>query len=195
MASSISGEFERIMAEAMKEIDKKMEKAFQNTMKRMETELAQVMEKATVQNYYKGYSPHVYQRTNQLYKAISLEVEDDSYGNSFSFQVIPIYDESDMDHSEYDIIATYKHKKNKKPTGKVSMYKCHVKLKNKPNEEEIMETTLGSGWHPRVGTVRTIAPIWEADDDGEDDGYLFEQLEDYIQKNTKRIFNEEYDKL
>lgn len=195
MASSVSGEFEKIMAEAMKEIDKKMERAFQNTMKRMETELAQVMEKATVQNYYEGYFPHVYQRTNQLYKAINLEVEDDSYGNSFSFQVIPIYDESNMDHSEYDIIATYKHKKNKKPTGKVSMYKCHVKLKNKPNEEEIMETTLGSGWHPRVGTVRTIAPIWEADDDGEDDGYLFEQLEDYIQKNTKRIFNEEYDKL
>lgn len=191
MASNIANEMERLMAEAMNEIDKKMEKAFKNAMKRIEPELFEVMKEASVQNYYGGYFPHVYIRTDQLHKAISISLKDTSYGDMFAFSVLPKYDESEMNHSEYDIIATYKHKKNKKFTGKVSTYKCHVKLKKKPDEEEIMETTLGYGWHPKVGTAGTEAPIWTEDDEG----VLIDALQDYVNKNFERIFNEEYDKL
>lgn len=200
MASMIEREFERAFDEAMKEIDKKMEIAFQRTMKRMEAELFDVMQEATVKNYYRGYYPHVYIRTNQLYKAISLEVNDISHGNIMSFDVSPEYDESDMDHSVYQINATYKHrKKNKRTgktefTGKVSTYKCTVKLnKKKPDEEKIMEMTLGAGYHPKVGTAGTQAPIWLDDDD--DTGILFDALEKYVNENANRIFNEEYNKL
>lgn len=191
MASSISRDMERAMAEAMKEIDRKMEKAFNNAMKRIEPELFKVMKKASVQNYYGGYYPSVYIRTGQLNKAISLKLKDTSYGDMFAFSILPKYDESDMDHSEYDIVATYKHKKNKKPTGKISTYKCHVKLKKKPNEEEIMEMTLGAGYHPKIGTAGTDAPIWTEDDEG----VLIDSLQEYVNQNFEKIFNEEYDKL
>lgn len=191
MASNVKKMFDQLFESAMEAIDQKMEKAFQNTMKRMETELMEVMREATVYNYYMGYFPHVYIRTNQLHKAISLRLEDASHGGAFSFDVLPKYDESKMDHSEYDILATYQPKKNKKPFGKKKVYKSHVKLKKKPNEERIMEMTLGEGYHPRVGTMGTEAPIWDVNDEG----VLWDMLEDYINNNLAKIFNEEYDKL
>ena len=191
MASNISKNMEKAMAEAMNEIDKKMEKAFKNAMKRIEPKLFEVMKKASVKNFYGGYSPRVYQRTGQLNNAISLRLKDTSYGDMFAFNILPKYDESSMDHSEYDIIATYKHKKNKKLTGKVSTYKCHVKLKKKPDEEAIMEMTLGAGYHPKIGTAGTDAPIWTEDDEG----VLIDALEAYVNKNFEKFFNEEYDKL
>lgn len=191
MASSIASAMERAMAEAMNEIDKKMEKAFKNAMKRIEPELFKVMKEASVQNFYGGYFPRVYRRTDQLNKAISLSLKDTSYGDMFAFSVLPKYDESTMDHREYDILATYKHKKHKKPTGKVSTYKCHVKLKKKPDEEAIMEMTLGAGYHPKIGTAGTDAPIWTE----EDEGVLIDALEKYVNDNFANFFNEEYDKL
>lgn len=191
MASNISKDMEKAMDDAMNEIDKKMEKAFKNAMKRIEPQLFYVMKKASARNYYSGHYPYVYKRTNQLHKAISLSLKDTSFGDMFAFSVIPKYDESSMDHSEYDIVATYRHQKNKKPTNRVSTYKCHVKLKNKPNEEAIMEMTLGAGYHPKVGTAGTEAPIWTEDDEG----VLIDALQDYVNKNFERIFNEEYDKL
>ena len=191
MGSNVEKMLGQLFEDALNEIDQKMEKAFQKTMKRMEIELKNVMQKATVKNYYQGYKPHVYKRTHQLYKAISLRLEDTSFDGAFSFNVLPKYDESSMDHSEYDIVATYQPKKNKKPFGKKKTYNCHVKLKKKPNEERIMEMTLGEGYHPKVGEADTIAPIWTYDDDG----YLWEQLEEYINKNLSKIFNQEYNKL
>lgn len=199
MASNIEREFERVFEEAMNEIDKKMEIAFQRTIKRMEKELFEVMKEVTVKNFYRGYSPVVYQRTYQLNKAISLEVDDISHGNIMSFNVSPMYDESDMDHSVYQVNAIYKHRKKDKRTGKTkftgktSTYKYTVRLKKKPNEEKIMEMTLGEGYHPRIGTAGTDAPIWLDDED--DTGVLFDALEDYVNKNASKIFNEEYDKL
>ena len=195
MGSNVEKMLGQMFEDSLKEIDKKMEKAFQNTMKRMEVALKNVMKGATVKNYYKGYQPRVYKRTGQLNKAISLKLEDTSFDGAFSFNVLPKYDESSMDHSEYDIVATYQPQKNKKPFGKVKTYNCHVKLKKKPNEEKIMEMTLGEGYHPKVGTANTTAPIWSYDDDGNDDGYLWECLEEYINKNLSKIFNKEYDKL
>lgn len=194
MSSNFGKDLSKLIDEQMEAIDKKMGLAFKRTMKRMEPELLEVMKDATYRNYYNGYFPHVYIRTNQLKKAIKLTTKDISNNDVFSFSVIPEYDERDMDHSEYDIIATYKHKKNKKLTGKISTYKCHVKLKNKPDEEELLELTLGEGWHPRVGNAETISPIWIGEGEDEE-GYLFEMLGDYIQKNFNTYFNEEYDKL
>ena len=194
MASNFGKDLAKLLDEQMEEIDKKMGIAFQRTMKRMEPELLEVMKDATYRNYYNGYFPHVYIRTNQLKTAVKLSTKDISNNDVFSFSIIPEYDESNMDHSEYDIIATYKHKKNKKFTGKVSTYKCHVKLKNKPDEEEILETTLGYGWHPRVGFADTDNPIWIGEGD-DAEGHLFDMLGDYIQKNFDKYFNEEYDKL
>lgn len=201
MASNIDREFKRAMEEAMNEVDKKMDIAFQRTMKRIEKELFDVMKKVTVQNFYMGYSPTVYQRTYQLHKAISLEVADSSHGNIMSFNVMPEYDESGMDHSVYKVRATYKHRKKDKitgkykETGKTSTYEYTVRLKGdkKPDEEKIMEMTLGSGYHPMVGTAGTDAPIWLNDEN--DTGILFDSIEDYMQKNASRIFSEEYDKL
>lgn len=191
MASGIASAMEKAMDDAMKEIDRKMEIAFKKAMGRIEPKLLEVMEKASVQNFYGGYFPHVYIRTGQLKKAISLKTKNTSYGDIFAFSVLPKYDESTMNHREYDILATYKHKKNKKPTGKVSTYKCHVKLKEKPDEEAIMEMTLGAGYHPKVGTAKTDAPIWTEDDEG----VLIDALEKYINDNFENFFNEEYDKL
>jgi len=170
--------------------------AFKRTMQRMEPELLEVMKEATYRNYYNGYFPRVYRRTYQLKSAVKLNTKDISTNDVFSFSVIPEYDELalPMDHSEYDIIATYKHKKNKKFTGKISTYKYHVKLKNKPDEEKLMEITLGGGYHPSVGTAKTTAPIWVGEGDDEE-GYLFDMLGDYIQENFDKYFNEEYDKL
>ena len=191
MASGIASAMEKAMDDAMKEIDRKMEIAFKRAMKRIEPELLDVMRKASVENYYGGYFPRVYRRTNQLHKAISLKTQNTSYGDMFAFSVLPKYDESTMDHREYDILATYKHKKNKKPTGKVSTYKCHVKLKKAPDEEAIMEMTLGAGYHPKIGTAGTDAPIWTEDDEG----VLIDALEKYVNSNFEKFFNEEYDKL
>lgn len=194
MASDFEKDLAKILDEQAVEIDKLMGLAFKKTMKRMEPELLEVMKEATYRNYYNGYFPHVYIRTNQLPKAIKLSVKDVSNNGTFSFMVSPEYDEKQMDHSTYEIIATYKHKKNKKFTGKVSTYKYKVTLKNKPDEEEIMETTLGYGWHPRVGFAGTANPIWIGEDDNSE-GYLFDMLGDYIQKNFSKYFDEEYDKL
>lgn len=199
MASMVEREFERAFEEAMNEIDKKMEIAFKRTMKRMEAELFEVMKDATTRNFYGGYFPTVYQRTNQLHKAIKLEVADSSHGNIMSFNVLPEYDESDMNHSVYKVKAVYKHRKKDKSTGKykhtgkTSTYTYTVKLKKKPDEEKIMEMTLGAGYHPMVGTAGTDAPIWLDDED--DTGVLFDALEEYVNNNASRIFNEEYDKL
>lgn len=191
MASGIASAMEKAMADAMKAIDRKMERAFENAMKRIEPELLEVMREASVMNYYRGYFPHVYIRTNQLHKAISLRLEDTSYGDMFAFSVFPKYDEKDMDHSTYEILASYKHKKDKKYTGKVSYYKCKVKLKKKPDEEEIMEMTLGEGYHPKIGAAMTDAPIWTEDDEG----VLIDALQNYVNENFENYFNEEYDKL
>lgn len=194
MASNFERDLAKVLDEQGDEIDRKMGAAFKRTMKRMEPELFEVMKDATYRNYYDGYFPHVYIRQNELKKAISLNTEDISNNDVFAFNIIPKYDETKMDHSEYDIIATYRHKKNKKFTGKVSTYKYHVKLKNKPDEEEILETTLGYGWHPRVGFAETEQPIWVGEDD-DSEGYLFDMLGEYIQKKFDKYFDEEFDKL
>lgn len=194
MASNFGRDLAKLIDDQMEEIDRKMGLAFQRTMKRMEPELLEVMQDATYRNYYRGYFPHVYIRTNQLKTAVKLSTENISNNDVFSFKVIPEYDETGMNHREYDIIATYKHKKNKKFTGKVSTHKYHVKLKKKPDEEELMELTLGEGYHPKVGTAGTTAPIWIGEDD-DSEGYLFDMLGDYIQENFDKYFNEEYDKL
>lgn len=193
MASGVASAMEKAMVEAMKEIDRKMDRAFQNAMKRIEPDLLEVMREASVMNYYRGYSPRVYIRTDQLHQALSLRLKDTSYGDVFAFSVLPKYDESSMDHSEYYMWVTYTRKGGKNRKGKKGTYKykAHVKLKNKPDEEEIMETTLGEGYHPKVGTAMTDAPIWTEDDEG----VLIDALQDYVNKNFERIFNEEYDKL
>lgn len=191
MASNIEKMFEQLFEDTLSDIDKKMEKAFQNTMKRMEEELFEVMREATVYNYYHGYYPNTYIRTNQLKNIISLDLKDTSFSGAFSFDVQPMYDASKMDHSEYDILTTYQPKKNKKPFGKKKTYKTHVKLKKKPDEVKIMNMTLGAGYHPNVGHVRTEAPIW----DDNDEGILWDMLSDYISNNLNTVFNEEFDKL
>lgn len=186
MASSISRDMEKAMADAMNEIDKKMEKAFQNAMKRIEPELFKVMRAEAVENYYAGYKPKRYKRTHQLHNAISIRLENRSDDDLFAFSVFPKYDETKMDHSQYDMFITYTRK-----DGHTYEYWRRVKLKNKPDEEAIMETTLGQGYHPKVGTMGTRAPIWTKDDNG----ILIDALDDYVKKHFENYFNEEYDKL
>ena len=186
--AGVRGAFENALAQAMEEINRKEERAFQNTIKRMEVELFKVMEKVTVKNFYRGYTPTVYDRTNQLHSAISIRLDDISSSNEFSFDVVPIYDESSMDHSELTLM--YQPMKNKKPFGGKKKYT--YTLEN-VDEEEIMELALGEGIHRKVGPARTTSPIWL--NDGNDTGILFDSLEDYVNKNASRIFNEEYNKL
>lgn len=193
MASSVSGEFERIMAEAMDEIDKKIEKAFNRTMKRVEKELQELMDRETFINFYEGYMPVIYVRTNQLKDAVSFSVEDRSNADNFSFKVNPFYDETTMDHSTYKVHTTYQPRKNKKAYGPRKIYKktTTVRLKTKPDEEKIMEMTLGEGYHPSVGTAGTRAPIWTQ----EDEGVFIDGMIKYLQDNVQVIFNEEYSRL
>lgn len=191
MGSSFERSLLGYLEQIENEIDAKMEKAFENAMHRVEMELQELMEKETVQNFYSGYHPHIYIRTNQLHKAISLTVDNTSAGDFFSFAVYPFYDESDMDHSVYKIKVFYQPKKNKKAHGPRREYIATVKLKNKPDEEEIMEMTLGEGYHPRVGTAGTRAPIWTQDDEG----VFVDALTEYINDNFRNIFNEEYNKI
>ena len=57
-----------------------------------------------------------------------------------------------------------------------------------------MEMTLGAGYHPKIGTAMTNAPIWIGEDN-DAEGYLFDMLGEYIQNNFDKYFDEEYDKL
>lgn len=191
MGSSVEKMLGQMFEDALSEIDKKMEKAFNRTMKRMEQGIKKVMTKATVDNFYSGYIPIKYHRTMQLVQAVSFRLEDTSFDGAFSFNVLPKYDETVMDHSEYDVLVDYQPKKNKKPFGKKKTYKCHVKLKKKPDEEKILDMTLGDGYHPKAGHGSTRHPIW----DHNDEGYLWDCLEEYIKNNLSKIFNEEYNKL
>ena len=188
MGSSVRDVFEIANAIAMQKIKDKEDKAFKNTIKRMENELFEIMKKVTVYNFYNGYSPKVYKRTGQLKNAIKIRLDDTSTSNTFSFDVIPIYDESNMDHSELTLI--YQPMKNKKPFGAPKEYT--YTLEN-VDEEKIMNMTLGAGYHPKVGTAKTIAPIWLDDEDNT--GILFDELIKYVNENASRIYNEEYDKL
>lgn len=188
MASEVEKAFKNAEALAMQKIIQKEEKAFANTMKRIERELFQIMYEVTVKNFYGGYFPSMYKRTGQLENAISIKLKDTSTINAFSFDVIPRYDESEMDHSVLTII--YQPKKNKKPFGKPKEY---IYTLEDVDEAAIMELALGKGYHLNVGYGKTEHPIWLNDDD--DTGVLFDSLENYIAKNASRIFNEEYNKL
>ena len=66
----------------------------------------------------------------------------------------------------------------------------NIKLKNKPDEERIMEMTLGEGYHPSVGTADTMAPIYNENDEG----VLVDAFEEFM-KEIPDIFNAEMDKL
>jgi hypothetical protein len=184
MGSSVRNAFEAANALVMQKINEKEEKAFKNTMKRMEDELFEIMKKATVRNFYGGWIPRVYKRTGQLKNAISIKLDDASTANTFSFDIIPIYDETKMDHSELTLI--YQPMKNKRP---FCNPKTYTYVLEDVDEKKIMDMTLGAGYHPKVGTALTEAPIWLDDDN--DTGILFDQLEDYVRKNASRIYNEE----
>ena len=188
MGSSVQSAFEAANALAMKKINEKEEKAFKRTMKRIESELFEIMKQVTVYNFYNGYFPKIYKRTNQLESVVSIRLDDTSTVNAFSFDIIPRYDESKMDHSELTML--YQPMKNKKPFGKPKEYVYHL---DDVDEEKIMEMTLGAGYHPNVGTAHTSAPIWLNDEDNT--GILFDSLENFIKENASRIYNEEYDKL
>ena len=84
MASNFGKDLAKLIDEQMEEIDRKMGLAFQKTMKRMEPELLEVMKDATYRNYYSGYFPHVYIRTNQLKTAVRLSTENISNNCVFS---------------------------------------------------------------------------------------------------------------
>ena len=190
MGSNVRSAFEVANERAMQHIKNKEDKAFKNTMNRMEAELFEIMKKVTVYNFYNGYSPTVYKRTNQLENdgVIRIRLDNTSTINSFSFDIIPIYDESSMDHSKLTLI--YQPMKNKKPFGEPKEYT--YTLEN-VDEEEILELALGAGIHRNVGVAQTTAPIWLNDDN--DTGILFDELENYVNKNASRIYNEEYAKL
>lgn len=193
MASSVAKGFEQAFQDIMDDIDRKIEKAFYKAMERIEKELQELMDKETFINFYEGYTPYIYVRTDQLKDAVSLSVKDQSNADNFSFKVDPFYDERTMDHSTYKIHTTYQPRKNKKAYGPRKIYKktTTVRLKTKPDEEKIMEMTLGEGYHPAVGTARTRAPIWTM----EDEGVFIDSMIKYLQDNVQRIFNEEYSKL
>ena len=93
-----------------------------------------------------------------------------------------------MDHSNYSINVTYEKKKEKNKKFVTKTY--NIKLKNKPDEERIMEMTLGEGYHPSVGTADTMAPIYNENDEG----VLVDAFEEFM-KEIPDIFNAEMDKL
>lgn len=170
------------------ELNKKFKIALDRTMARAEDRLNEIIQEKAIQNFYMGYSPHVYNRTWQLPNAIKAYTEDTSTGDTFKFTYGPILDESTMDHSNYSINVTYKKGKGKNKKLVTKTY--NVKLKNKPDEEKIMEMTLGEGYHPRVGTAGTQAPIYNKDDEG----VLADAFEKFM-KEIPDIFNAEMDKL
>lgn len=171
-----------------KEINKNLRIALDRTMAKAEDRLNEIIQKKAIQNFYTGHSPTVYVRTNQLPNAIKAYTEDTSTGDTFKFTYGPILDESTMDHSNYSINVTYKKGKGKNKKLVTKTY--NVKLKNKPDEEKIMEMTLGEGYHPRVGTAGTQAPIYNKDDEG----VLADAFEEFM-KEIPDIFNAEMDKL
>ena len=172
-----------------KEINKNLKIALDRTMAKAEDRLNEIIKEKAIQNFYEGYYPtSVYVRTNQLPKAIKAYTEDTSTGDTFKFTYGPILDESTMDHSNYSINVTYAKGKGKHKMFVTKTY--NVKLKNKPDEEKIMEMTLGEGYHPSVGTAGTIAPIY----DKSNEGILADAFEKFM-KEIPGIFNAEMDKL
>jgi hypothetical protein len=119
MASKVEDVFLDAWKNTQEEIFKKEEKAFKNAMDRITKGLNEVMRKATVENFYDGYTPEIYVRTGELAKAISLTTDDISVGDSFMFSIHPVYDETKMNHQTYKVHGKYKHKKHGKFTGNV----------------------------------------------------------------------------
>lgn len=171
------------------------QKAFENAMARMQTELYKIMERVTVRNFYDGYQPTVYVRTNQFEQPgfISMTLNDATQGDEFSFTVNPKYDHTMLDHSTYKIHYSYQPKKNKKKHGPRRYYEgtALVQLKEKPDEKAIMIEALGQGIHKNVGMANTKGPIWTEDRQG----LLWKEIKEYINANLVKFFNEEYDKL
>ena len=171
-----------------KEINKNLRIALDRTMAKAEDRLNEIIQEKAIQNFYEGYFPHVYNRTWQLPNAIKAYTEDTSTGDTFKFTYGPILDESTMDHSNYSINVTYAKGKGKNKKFVTKTY--NIKLKNKPDEERIMEMTLGEGYHPSVGTDDTMAPIYNENDEG----VLVDAFEEFM-KEIPDIFNAEMDKL
>ena len=171
-----------------KEINKNLRIALDRTMAKAEDRLNEIIQEKAIQNFYEGYFPHVYNRTWQLPNAIKAYTEDTSTGDTFKFTYGPILDESTMDHSHYSINVTYAKGKGKNKKFVTKTY--NIKLKKKPDEERIMEMTLGEGYHPSVGTADTMAPIYNKNDDG----VLVDAFEEFM-KEIPDIFNAEMDKL
>lgn len=194
MASNIEDLMNKAYDNAIQELDKKMGMAFKRAMARMQEGLYDVMLQWSVKNYYNGYFPISYERTHQLYNAININLEDTSNSGMFAFNVIPEYDETKMDHSHYTINVTYSRRKNGKKTGAISRYKYKINLKNKPNEERILQMALEEGYHPSVGHMGTEHPIWTGNGD-EEEGVLLDALIKYVVDNAQNFFNEEFNKL
>lgn len=181
-------EAKKAYKEYANEINKNLRIALDRTMAKSEDRLNEIIQEKAIQNFYHGYFPHVYERTWQLPNAIKAYTEDTSNGDTFKFTYGPILDESTMDHSNYRINVTYKKGKGKHKMSVTKTY--NIKLKKKPDEERIMEMTLGEGYHPSVGTAGTAAPIY----DKSDEGVLADAFEEFM-KEIPDIFNAEMDKL
>lgn len=188
--SDIVNDIKKSFKEYEKEINNNIRIALDRTMAVAETRLNQIIQEKAISNFYKGYFPHIYDRTYQLPKAIKAYTEDTSSGDSFSFTFGPSFDESTMDHSSYKIHVVYTRKKDKKIVSK----DYTVNLKNKPNEEAIMEMTLGEGLHPLgkgiVSPVLTQSPIYNK----EDQGVLADAFEEFIDE-IPTIFENEISKF
>lgn len=146
-------DIEAIAQEVAEEYRAKTEAAVGRIEKELEKEIQKIIKKAMIDNYYKGYTPKMYIRTNQLPKSVAPYIEpiktNMGYDIAFGIETESPYGAEVMDHSAHKVKVTWKRKRTGETVTKTYLY-----IRDNVNEEQIFENFL-DGIHPNVGPAGT----------------------------------------
>lgn len=181
-------------AEELKEKQKnRIEIAMEQTEARVKEQIGAFI-KDGLQDYYEGYDPVMYVRTEQLMKSGAASPKTESFKKNglVGFRYGARFDPDRMDHSVYELKIVYKHKKDSGQWEK--KYTYHD---DDVNEQDILDN-FRFGLHPlgARGAFIDQGIFWKMENEGGREGSIVDAIIQWKQSGAiKNIFLEELKKL
>lgn len=179
-------DIEDMIDEIVREDKKRIELAFEQIKQKTAAKIQEAIKIAMIDNYYNGYEPLVYNRTNQLPKSVAPLILDDSDNSglqfAFGIKTSPPKGSKAMRHDKLTVKVTQKN-------GSTKFYSYNVKNYNPEIEKFIFENFM-EGIHPNASpegfteplTTRVYAEINYALDGLLRDGIIDKIIQDAFSK-------------
>ena len=193
MSSPLSDALENAVNNKIEELKERQKNRIEIAMERTEERVKDKighMIKEGLDEYYEGYSPYMYVRTNQLKDSGSVSAKTKQFKKNgiIGFQYGAIFDESKMDHSVYMLNIIHKHKKDS------GVWQRQYKYIDEDVDEKMILDNFRFGEHPNTGVNQGL--FWQMESEGERAGKIPDAITEWKKSGAiKEIFLNELQKL